>query len=43
VCENTILNRPDVKLIPHVGKVTVAALEQNLIRLHQRALLNKTM
>ncbi len=43
VCENTILNRPDVKLIPHVGKVTVAALEQNLIRLHQRAMMNKTM
>lgn len=41
VCEHTVLNRPDIKLIPHVGKVTVAALEQNLIRLHQRALLNK--
>jgi methylenetetrahydrofolate dehydrogenase (NAD+) len=42
VCESTILDRPNIKLIPHVGKVTVAALEQNLIRLHQRALLNKT-
>jgi methylenetetrahydrofolate dehydrogenase (NAD+) len=40
VCEDAILDRPNVKLIPHVGKVTVAALEQNLIRLHQRALRN---
>jgi methylenetetrahydrofolate dehydrogenase (NAD+) len=27
---------PTVKLVPHVGKVTVAALEQNLVRLYQQ-------
>jgi methylenetetrahydrofolate dehydrogenase (NAD+) len=37
VDEETVLQRPDVKLIHHVGKVTVAALEENLIRLHQRS------
>lgn len=36
VDEETLLERPNVKLIPHVGKVTVAALEQNLIQLHKR-------
>jgi methylenetetrahydrofolate dehydrogenase (NAD+) len=38
VCEQTLLERPNVHLIPQVGKVTVAALEQNLVRLHQRIL-----
>jgi methylenetetrahydrofolate dehydrogenase (NAD+) len=38
VCEQTLLERPNVQLIPQVGKVTVAALEQNLVRLHQRIL-----
>lgn len=33
-----ILQRPDVQLIPHIGKVTCAALEQNLIRLHRNAM-----
>jgi len=37
VDEETLLVRPDVKLIPHVGKVTCAALEQNLIQLHRSA------
>jgi 5,10-methylene-tetrahydrofolate dehydrogenase/methenyl tetrahydrofolate cyclohydrolase len=27
---------PSAKLVPHVGKVTVAALEQNLVRLYQQ-------
>lgn len=31
------VHRPRVTVIPQVGKVTVAALEHNLIRLHQRA------
>jgi methylenetetrahydrofolate dehydrogenase (NAD+) len=39
VCEDTLLaHRPDIKYIPQVGKVTVAVLEQNLVRLHQRSL-----
>jgi methylenetetrahydrofolate dehydrogenase (NAD+) len=39
VCEETLLaHRPDIKYIPQVGKVTVAVLEQNLVRLHQRSL-----
>jgi methylenetetrahydrofolate dehydrogenase (NAD+) len=29
------LQRPHVRYVPNVGKVTVAALEQNLVRLHQ--------
>lgn len=36
VCEQTLFERPGVKLIPTIGKVTVAALEENLIRLHQQ-------
>jgi methylenetetrahydrofolate dehydrogenase (NAD+) len=27
---------PGVRLVPHIGKVTVAALEQNVVRLHQQ-------
>jgi methylenetetrahydrofolate dehydrogenase (NAD+) len=27
---------PGVRFVPHIGKVTVAALEQNLVRLHQQ-------
>jgi methylenetetrahydrofolate dehydrogenase (NAD+) len=38
VCVDNLLERPNVKLIPSVGKVTVAALEQNLVRLHKRAM-----
>jgi methylenetetrahydrofolate dehydrogenase (NAD+) len=38
VCEDALLRRPNVKLVRSVGKVTVAALEQNLVRLYQRAL-----
>ena len=37
VDEVSLLERPNIKYIPHVGKVTVAVLEQNLIRLHQKA------
>lgn len=37
VCVDSLLRRPNVKLIPSIGKVTCAALEQNLIRLHERA------
>jgi methylenetetrahydrofolate dehydrogenase (NAD+) len=37
VCEESILARPDIKYIPQVGKVTVAVLEQNLVRLHQKS------
>jgi methylenetetrahydrofolate dehydrogenase (NAD+) len=34
VCESTLLSdRPDVRYIPHVGKVTVAMLETNLMNL----------
>ena len=35
VDETDFLARPNVTLIPQVGKVTVAALEHNLVRLHQ--------
>ena len=35
VCEEEILDIPGVKFIPQVGKVTVAALEQNLISLFE--------
>ena len=27
--------KPNVQLVPHVGKVTVASLEENLVRLHR--------
>lgn len=37
VHEADFVDRPSVTLITQVGKVTVAALEHNLIRLHQRA------
>ena len=37
VCTELLKVRPDLKLVPSVGKVTVAALEQNLVRLHRRA------
>jgi methylenetetrahydrofolate dehydrogenase (NAD+) len=37
VCEDTLLDRPGVKYIPQVGKVTVAVLEHNLLRLHRKA------
>jgi methylenetetrahydrofolate dehydrogenase (NAD+) len=37
VCEDTLLGRPGVKYIPQVGKVTVAVLEHNLLRLHRKA------
>merc|ERR1712003_552624 len=39
VCEETLLGKPGIKYIPNVGigKVTVAALEHNLIKLHKRA------
>lgn len=36
VRENDLLDVPGVQYIPHVGKVTVAVLEQNLIELHRR-------
>jgi len=29
--------RPNIRIVPHIGKVTCAALEQNLIRLHAEA------
>lgn len=36
--ENSQLcERNDIRIIPQIGKVTVAALEQNLLRLHQQA------
>ena len=31
-------DRPGVTVVPQIGKVTVAALEHNLVRLHQRSL-----
>jgi methylenetetrahydrofolate dehydrogenase (NAD+) len=34
--EDVLLQKPNVQLVSNVGKVTVAALEQNLIRLHQQ-------
>ena len=37
VCRETLLQQPNIQYIPHVGKVTVAVLEQNLIRLHRAA------
>jgi methylenetetrahydrofolate dehydrogenase (NAD+) len=33
---DALLQRPGIRFIPQIGKVTVAALEQNLIRLHQQ-------
>jgi 5,10-methylene-tetrahydrofolate dehydrogenase/methenyl tetrahydrofolate cyclohydrolase len=36
-----LLARPDIKYIPQVGKVTVAVLEQNLVRLHQKRSMSK--
>ena len=36
VDENVLLEVPGVQFIPQVGKVTIAALEQNLIDLHRR-------
>jgi methylenetetrahydrofolate dehydrogenase (NAD+) len=41
VDEGSILARPDIKYIPQVGKVTVAVLEQNLVRLHQKRIMSK--
>jgi methylenetetrahydrofolate dehydrogenase (NAD+) len=38
VDEGSILARPDIKYIPQVGKVTVAVLEQNLVRLQQQSM-----
>lgn len=38
--DSSLLDRTDLKLIPNVGKVTIAALEQNLVRLHRRKLRN---
>jgi methylenetetrahydrofolate dehydrogenase (NAD+) len=35
VPEQLILDIPDIQFVPHVGKVTVAALEQNLVQLHK--------
>jgi methylenetetrahydrofolate dehydrogenase (NAD+) len=35
-----LLRKPGIQLIPNVGKVTVAALEHNLIWLHRQQLLN---
>jgi methylenetetrahydrofolate dehydrogenase (NAD+) len=35
VCEDSILDIPGVQYVPHVGKVTIAVLEQNLIDLHR--------
>lgn len=35
VKEESILEVPGVRFVPHVGKVTVAALEQNLVDLHR--------
>jgi methylenetetrahydrofolate dehydrogenase (NAD+) len=34
--ERTLLERPNVKLVAQVGSCTVAALEQNLVRLHRQ-------
>lgn len=36
VCEDDLLDVPGVQYIPHVGKVTIAVLESNLIELSQR-------
>jgi methylenetetrahydrofolate dehydrogenase (NAD+) len=36
VCEDTLLDRAGVNYIPQVGKVTVAILEHNLLRLHRK-------
>jgi methylenetetrahydrofolate dehydrogenase (NAD+) len=36
VCEDSILDIPGVQYVPQVGKVTIAALEQNLINLHRQ-------
>jgi methylenetetrahydrofolate dehydrogenase (NAD+) len=36
VDQDALLQRPGIQFIPQIGKVTVAALEQNLIRLHQQ-------
>lgn len=36
VCEKSLLDVSGVQYIPHVGKVTIAVLEQNLIELSQR-------
>jgi methylenetetrahydrofolate dehydrogenase (NAD+) len=41
VDEAAVIHTPHIRLIPQIGKVTVAALEQNLILLHQRAMANK--
>jgi methylenetetrahydrofolate dehydrogenase (NAD+) len=35
VKEDSVLKIPEVRFVPHVGKVTVAALEQNLVHLHR--------
>lgn len=35
--EDALLQKPNIQLVSNVGKVTVAALEQNLIRLHQQS------
>lgn len=36
VNEEALWHRPDIQFVPHIGKVTVASLEQNLIRLYQQ-------
>jgi methylenetetrahydrofolate dehydrogenase (NAD+) len=36
VCEETLMDIPGLQYIPHVGKVTIAVLEQNLIKLSER-------
>lgn len=36
VDESRLLDRPDIRYIPQVGKVTVAILEDNLVQLHRR-------
>lgn len=36
VCEESLLDISGVQYVPHVGKVTIAVLEQNLIELSQR-------
>ena len=41
IIEASLRLRPNVKYVPFVGKVTVAALEQNLIRLHQEQMKKK--
>ena len=37
VKEEDIIKRPGITFVPKIGKVTVAALEQNLISLHQQS------